>query len=84
MTGLNIVEQDFYTHGSYASQLAANYRVICDLMLRLSARFCQFDVLAPNMSPATGGVVVYGILHQLPKHSSAGWMSRSGAAESGE
>ncbi|MGO1304928.1 hypothetical protein [Sphingomonas parapaucimobilis] len=51
MTGLDIVEQDFYTHGSYASQLAANYRVICDLMLRLSARFCQFDVLAPNTSP---------------------------------
>jgi hypothetical protein len=41
-------------------------------MLRLSARFCQFDVLAPNTSPATGGVVVYGIRHQLPKHSSAG------------
>ncbi len=76
MTGLDIVEQDFYAHGSCASQLAANYRVICDLMLRLSARFCQFDVLAPNTSPATGGVVVYGIRHQLPKHSSAGWMSR--------
>jgi hypothetical protein len=51
MTGLDIVEQDFYAHGSCASQLAANYRVICDLMLRLSARFCQFDVLAPNTSP---------------------------------